>query len=271
MRARRGSWTRRDPVEAHRRDLAGTDHVAMVLHNRRAGTDCGFIGLVRTVLADFRRSGARTLAVLTGLSLASVAITLAQVLVGASALDGLTEGGIRDLATLAEPLVALAILTVFGLAVGSATTQVERLLGQQVLRDTERRILDITTTVPLAAYESPEFLTLLTRVLHNAVIKPLDLVRGVIAVLTGTAAVFGLGLVLIGFDPLLLPLLAATALPVYLVNRAGGKREFAFAVEHAASLSDYRAEMAIRQNPVCHAQSHQACPRCRRCRRSRHR
>lgn len=216
------------------------DHIAMVLHNHAAAASArrhGF-GLVRTVFGDVRRAGAWVFSASVALSLAGVVLTIAQVLVGSLALDALVEGQGTGLGPVGVPLAVLAGLTVLGLVAGSATAQLERLLGQLVLRDTERRILDVTARVPLESYETPAFLTLLTRVEHNAVAMPLAMVHGLIALTTGLAATAGLGLVLASVDPALLPLLAVTALPVVVVNRLGGRREFAFAEEHAADLRE---------------------------------
>jgi ATP-binding cassette subfamily B protein len=47
-----------------------------------------------------------------------------------------------------------------------------------------------------------------------------------------------LGVVLASVDPTLLPLLALTAVPVVVVNRFGGRHEFAFAERHAADLRE---------------------------------
>jgi ATP-binding cassette subfamily B protein len=220
-------------------ESTATDHIAMVLHNHaEAATGRHRFAVLRTVLADVRRAGGRAFLTSMALSLTGVVLTVAQVVVGARLLDVLVDGTGSDLTPVVLPLAVLAGLTVLGLVVGSATTQQQRLLNELMLRDTERRILDVTTRVPLEAYETPEFLTLLTRVEHNAVAKPLAMVNGLIMLVTGLAGAAGLSLVLTAIDPLLLPLLALTALPVVLVNRAGGRREFAFAEENAATLRE---------------------------------
>src|SRR5436309_830520 len=138
----------------------------MVLHNHAAAasTRRHRFAVISTVVADIRRAGGRVFLGSVVLSLAGVVLTLAQVVVGAHVLDALVDGTGRDLGSIALPLAALAGLTVLGLAVGAAATQRQRLLGELMLRDTERRILDVTTRVPLEAYETPTFLTLLTRV-----------------------------------------------------------------------------------------------------------
>jgi ATP-binding cassette subfamily B protein len=217
------------------------DHIAMVLHNHAAAASARRhgLGLVRSVFRDVHRAGGRVFVGSVLLAVAGVVLTVAQVLAGSWVLDALVaDPGGTGLGAVGVPLAVLAGLTVVGLAVGSLTTQQERLLGQLVLRDTDRRILDVTTRVPLESYETPAFLTLLTRIEHNAVAQPLAMVHGLIALTTGGAAAMGLGVVLASVDPILLPLLALTAVPVVVVNRYGGRHEFAFAEQHATDLRE---------------------------------
>lgn len=222
-------------------ESAQTDHIAMVLHNHAAAASARRhgLGLVRQVLRDVHRAGGRVFVGSVVFAVAGVVLTVAQVVAGSWVLNALVaDAGGTGLGAVGVPLAVLACLTVLGLVVSSLTTQQERLLGQLVLRDTDRRILDVTTRVPLESYETPAFLTLLTRIEHNAVAQPLAMVHGVIALTTGGAAALGLGVVLASVDPVLLPLLALTAVPVVLVNRVGGRHEFAFAEKHAADLRE---------------------------------
>ena len=202
-------------MSASAEEPAAADHIAMLLHNHAAAASARRhgVGLFRTVLSDVRRAGGRVFAGSVALSLLGVVLTVAQVAVGALVLDALVDGHGAGLGPVGVPLAVLAALTVLGLAAAAAAGQLERLLGQLVLRDIERRILDVTAGVPLSAYETPAFLTLLTRVEHNAVAKPLAMVHGLVALTTGLAASLGLGVVLASVDPVLIPLLAVTALP----------------------------------------------------------
>ena len=217
------------------------DHIAMVLHNHAAAASARrhSFGLVRSVVRDVHRAGGRVFVASVVLSVAGVVLTVAQVVASSWVLDALVaDPGGAGLGSVGVPLAVLAGLTVLGLVAGSLSTQQERLLGQLVLRDTDRRILDVTTRVPLESYETPAFLTLLTRIEHNAAAQPLAMVHGLIALVTGGAAALGLGLVLASVDPTLLPLLALTAVPVVVVNRFGGRHEFAFAERHAGDLRE---------------------------------
>jgi ATP-binding cassette, subfamily B, bacterial len=84
--------------------------------------------------------------------------------------------------------------------------------------------------VPLAAFESSSFFDHVQRVDTNALGKPLDIVNSVVNILSGTLTIGGLGFVIATTEPIVLPMLVLSALPVYLANRAGSRLDFRFAL-----------------------------------------
>jgi ATP-binding cassette, subfamily B, bacterial len=85
--------------------------------------------------------------------------------------------------------------------------------------------------VRLEAYESPQFFDHLTRVETNALSQPATVVRSLMALpadLVGVAAVIGALLVL---QPLLLPIVLISIVPLVLIGRLGARRSFEFAKE----------------------------------------
>lgn len=220
--------------------VAPVDGVDLVLHNRRSrGSGRHLGGLLADATSAVWHAARGPFVVSLLLTVLVAATSIGQVLVGAALLDALLAAGDQvRLGPLLPPILVLAGLTVAGLALGAAAGQVQRLLGELVLRDTERRILGVTTRVPLDAYETPEFVTRLARVEMNAMTQPLDVVRAIIGLVSGLVASAGLAVVLIAIEPLLLPLLVLTALPVFLVNRSAGNREFAFATEQAPAVRE---------------------------------
>ena len=56
--------------------------------------------------------------------------------------------------------------------------QAQRLLGEHVRRSTLEATLDVTTSVDLETFESPEFFDDLQRVQTNSLTQPLTLSRG---------------------------------------------------------------------------------------------
>lgn len=199
----------------------------------------GFWALFRDAFSLVWSAGRSWLVIALLLTVSTALIMVGQVLVTKHLLEALLADTNRlQLGPLLPPLLILAVLTAASFALTAATSQVQRLLGELVVRDTNRRMLEVTTTVPLDAYETPWFFNYVVRIETNALAKPLDLVQGVITLISGFVATTGLGAVVVAIEPLLLPLLIATALPQYLLNRRGSRHEFGFAVEVSAPLRE---------------------------------
>ena len=153
-----------------------------------------------------------------------------QVLMGKLALEAIidadrTDGSVADAIA---PLVGLVAAGALGSFLGTFQTQGQRLLGQQVRRTTLDSTLEVTTAVDLETFESPEFFDDLQRVQTNALLQPLTLSQGLITTLGGVLGVAGLTVALFLIEPLVVPILLASALPLWLLSRATGKLEFAF-------------------------------------------
>jgi ATP-binding cassette subfamily B protein len=163
-----------------------------------------------------------------------VAVLLgAQVLLGKLALVAIfdaerTGGSVADAIV---PLTGLVVAGALSTFVGTAQTQGQRLLGQQVRRKTLDSMLEVTTAVDLETFESPEFFDDLQRVQTNALLQPLTMSQGLITTLGGVLGAVGLTVALIVLEPLLVPLLFAAALPLWFVARSTGKIEFNFNFE----------------------------------------
>ncbi len=92
----------------------------------------------------------------------------------------------------------------------------------------------------LEAYESPQFFDHLKRVETNALSQPATVVRSLMhlpGALVGVAAVLG---ALIVLQPLLIPLVLVSIVPLFLIGRLGARRSFEFAKERV--LGDRRRE-----------------------------
>lgn len=221
-------------------DNAHFDYFQVLLRNKQTKRSVrSFWTLLRDALATVWSAARPPFVSALLLTFLNALIAVAQVLVTKQLLDALlADTSVVRLGPLLLPVLILAGLTAASFALTAATGQVRRLLGELVMRDTQRKMLDVTTTVPLDAYETPWFFNYVVRVETNALTKPLDLVQAVITLVSGLAAAVGLGIILVAIEPLVLPLLVATALPHYLINRSGSRQEFDFAVEQSASLRE---------------------------------
>lgn len=169
----------------------------------------------------------------------SVAVLLAvQVILGKLALEAIlqaaqTGGTVTDALPALIGLISAGALQSFA---GVLQTQLQRLLGEQVQQSTLGSIIDVTTAVDLETFESPEFFDDLQRVQTNAVLQPLTLSQGLITTFGGILGAAGLMGVLVFIEPLVLPILLASALPLWLITRATGRMEFRFNVDQTPGM-----------------------------------
>lgn len=193
----------------------------------------------------------RDLLLVFGVQLLGSALLGVQVLVGREALTrvlggpaGAPAGAEGDLLSAAAgPVLALAAVTVVAGFAGAVRGQRMRLLSEAVQRAVWRRVLDTTTRVGLEKFDDPEFYDRLQRVTTNAVSRPVGVAQGLVGILGGLVGSVGLVIALWAIQPLLLPLLVLAGIPVFLVQRRGGRLEFDFAV---AQSGPYRVRSYLR-------------------------
>lgn len=136
-------------------------------------------------------------------------------------------GRVETIDSLAKVGLAFVVSTILGLVSGELQT----FLTARVQRKTMDELLDVATSVRLEAYESPQFFDHLKRVETNALSQPAAVVQSLMQLpsdLVGVAAVMGALLVL---QPLLLPIVLVSIVPLTLIGRLGARRQFEFAKE----------------------------------------
>ena len=201
---------------------------------RLRGSSRLLVRALRTVWA----AGSRPFLAVVLMTVVLSILTTAQVLVTKSLLSKLLAGGTVSARALLPSVLELAFLAAVTVGLTTCLQQVQRYLGQLIVRHTSRQVLDVTTTVPLDAYETPWFFNYLVRVETNSLSKPLELTQAVVSILSGLTTAAGICLVLVSIEPLLVPMLILSALPTYLVNRVASRWEFAFAVEQSPGLRE---------------------------------
>ena len=136
-------------------------------------------------------------------------------------------GRVPMIESLGKVGAVFVVSTIFGLVSG----ELETFLTARVQRKTMDELLDVATSVRLEAYESPQFFDHLKRVETNALTQPATVVRSLMQLpsdFVGVAAVMGALLVL---QPLLLPIVLVSIVPLALIGRVGARRSFEFAKE----------------------------------------
>ncbi|MGH3834140.1 MAG: ABC transporter ATP-binding protein [Pseudonocardiaceae bacterium] len=171
------------------------------------------------------------------------AAALGVVAAGKLAFDALLHPD-RAAIGLASALLGLAFMTALSGSVGALQTQQHRLLGERVAQRVWDRLLDTTARADLLTYESAGFATALERVQHNALTRPFMVTTALLGLTGGMLGVATMSAVLIGIEPLLVPVLLAAGLPAVLLARWASRTEFAFAHRLTAS---YRRRNYLRQ------------------------
>jgi ATP-binding cassette subfamily B protein len=168
--------------------------------------------------------------------LASVALKLvngvgvaAALLLGrdlvASVLDAGNQGA--GLGAVAPRLIAVVgIVAGLGL-VASAGREVREILSETTARHAKERIIDVTTAVELAAYETPAFHDRLVRAVMGEY-RPIQLVDGLIGTIGALASIGGIVVALLAIQPWLVPLLLVAGLPLMGAVLKAGRALFGF-------------------------------------------
>ena len=200
---------------------------------------------MRSLLATMRdatalvwQAGRRRCLLVAVLQAATALLLGAQVLLGRAALQAVLRadqdgGSIRGAVV---PLVALAAAGALASLSTPVLAQEQRLLGELVQRATYDQVLDVTESVDLLSFESPEFFDRLQRVQANALPRPLIVTQGLVQLLGGLAGVAALVVALLALEPLLVPLLLAAGVPLLWLGQRGSAMEFTFAVEQTPAM-----------------------------------
>ncbi len=187
--------------------------------------------LLRTALALVWRSDRRSFGIVCALELLSGVVIAAQVYFVTKVVAALLASERGESVTRAlPPIIALAGLVTYSGVALAIVRQKQRLLAFLTERATRRQILDVAGDVDLWSYETSGFYDRLRRVQASAATRPYFLTIGLVGLVGGLAGALSLAVAVVFIQPLLLPLIVLSGLPVWFTGRRASRREFAFAV-----------------------------------------
>jgi ATP-binding cassette subfamily B protein len=126
------------------------------------------------------------------------------------------------------PRLGAVVGIVAGLGlVAAAGREVREVLSETTARHAKERILDVTTAVELAAYETPAFHDRLVRATSEGH-RPIQLVDGLIGTVGALASIAGIVVALLAIQPWLVPLLLVAGLPLMAAVLKAGQALFGF-------------------------------------------
>lgn len=208
--------------------------------------------LARTALRLARAASPKLFVVVVVMSATGAALLGLQVVLGKVAIAQILaqSRGDADIGVVLPVVVALVAASALSGLASAAQTQLQRLLAERVQRNMWSAILGVTTSVPLATFESPSFFDDLQRVRTNALAQPTSMTQGLLNLIAGLLAVVGLGIAVALIQPLLLVVLLLGTGPLWLITRRSGRLEFDFAVDQTprARLRFYLGELLSGRN-----------------------
>ena len=146
----------------------------------------------------------------------------AQVLVGRHVLEMVVSDG-ASFAAIAPALSVFVVVTALVAFAGVGRAEQQRLLSELVASHATDKVLEVATSAPLIAYETPGFHDRLERAKTNAVIRPMHVANGVIGLCSAGFAVAGIGAALFVMQPVFLTLVAVGYVPSWLASVVAGK------------------------------------------------
>ena len=164
-----------------------------------------------------RRAGPRVYYLMAVFEVMTAVLLGAQVILGKLALEAIIQTRTSgEVGPALAPLIGFLAASAFSTLATSGVSQLQRLQGEQVQRQTWESILSVTTSVDLETFESPDFFDQLQRVEANALIRPLELAQGLTQVGAGALGTVGLSIALLILQPILLPILLLSGVPLWL-------------------------------------------------------
>src|SRR5579862_1901585 len=162
-----------------------------------------------------RRAAPREFGIVAVLQIVAGAGVALQLLFAKRVLADLLHAGTGQFGRAVPDVVGLAVVTALIAFAAAAQTEYQRLLSELTGRVASNRVLDVSTTVDLLAYDVPEFHNRLVRAQLNAEIRPVQMATGVIGVLGSLFAIVGVGAALAVMAPEFLLLVVAAVVPAW--------------------------------------------------------
>lgn len=164
--------------------------------------------------ADRRRTLAAALA-----QLLSVAAALGIVFLGKTVIHLIVEDAAARPATLALPLVGLAIVTALSSSAQAISAQQERVLGESVSQLVWRQVCGVVARVPLIEFERPGFITELANIERGGMTRPTMMTKATFSFASGVVGALVLLSVMLSLAPILVVVLLVAAVPSVVISR----------------------------------------------------
>ena len=156
-----------------------------------------------------------------------------QLLVGKQLLDavfGAVDAG-DDLGSVAPEIVLVLVATLFLVVVTALQSEQQRVVAELVSRHVEQELLTVAVSVDLEAYETPAFFDRLQRAQMAGQSRPWQMTMGLLSFVSNAVAVGGIAIALLTIQPLLLPLIAVSSIPLLVATVRNSRSSHRFAYD----------------------------------------
>ncbi|MEP7055737.1 MAG: ABC transporter ATP-binding protein [Actinomycetota bacterium] len=203
--------------------------------------------LIRSSFGLVWRSSPRRFAALVVLQLGGALLSAVLVYLGTLTLQAVQKADKTgaSLSKALPPLLGIIVVSAIAEASAAVLSQQLRLLGEIVQRATWERVLVTTESLDLEEFEDPTFFDRVQRVRTNALLRPFELVTGLISFAGGLAGAIALTVALFALQPVLVPVLLLAGVPLWWASRRGGRLEFDFSLAQTPTIRarDYLADV----------------------------
>ena len=154
-----------------------------------------------------------------------------QLLIGKRLLSSLIAADQRggELGSVAPELTVLVVTTMLLSIAASVQAEQQRILAELVSRYVDDRLLDVSVAVDLEAFETPVFLDRLQRAHVAGQSRPWQMTLGLLSLVGSVVAVVGIAVALLTIQPLLLPFVLVSSVPLWLAAVRNSRAAHAFA------------------------------------------
>ncbi|MGH9125086.1 MAG: ABC transporter ATP-binding protein [Acidimicrobiales bacterium] len=135
----------------------------------------------------------------------------------------LAKSSAHDAGRIVPVLIVMALVAAVSALASGLSGERQRLMVELVRRYAIERILAVTTTVELSDFEQADFNDGLMRARQEALIRPFEVVAGLLSVAQSLIAGAGLVITLALLAPVLLPLLLVGVVPTVLIQRRNSR------------------------------------------------
>jgi ATP-binding cassette subfamily B protein len=165
------------------------------------------------------------------------------------------------------PSLAVFVGITIGLDLARAVeAEQSRVLGELVARRALERVLDVTVSVDLLAFEDPDFHDRLRRAQAQGQWRAMQTVTGLLGLVGGAVAGIGIVAALAGLQPLLVPFVLVGYVPLWIASSRNSRDYYLFAFDMTPNdrLRSYMQYLMLDRNPAKELRAFQLAPFLRR-------